>query len=547
MKTFRPLFMLIFAVMFLFAGCVQAEPEKPEDKTKPEKTYPEIYRFVIDTDAPTLDPVELTDTVSDKVVRDIFDCLVKFDKDLKIIPSIAEEWIPPEKDGTEWIFKIRHGVKFHNGREVTANDVEYSLTRVFDKEMGRKRAWVLEKVKGAKDYLADKAKRVEGFQVIDEYTFKITLEHPFAPFLGLLAMSTCSIVPREEIEKLESPKYFSQHPIGTGPFIFKKWDHDHEIVLEANPDYFMGAPKLKGVTYRIIREPKSRVLEFENGNIEHCDIPPQELDRILADPKLSKLVVRRPLLDVYHLGFNCQKAPFKNNKALRQAFSYAIDKEHIAKNILNENMEVAKGYIPPGMPNYTSLAEGFTYDVQKARDLLAEAGYPDGKGLKPITLWIDNDEIHRKIAESVQNDLKKINVNINIKQQEWAAFLDAVDNGEAQFHQLTWLADYPDPDNFLYVLLDTKNWGAPGNQTRFSNKRFDELVEQAQKITDWTEREKLYQEAESIVMDECPWLLLFTNRCNVLVQPYVKGLEITALDRSPRLPNVDLENVWFEE
>ena len=547
MKTFRPLFMLIFVVMFLFAGCVQPEPEKPEDKTKPEKTYPEIYRFVIDTDAPTLDPVELTDTVSDKVVRDIFDCLVKFDKNLKIIPSIAEEWIPPEKDGTEWIFKIRHGVKFHNGREVNANDVEYSLTRVFDKEMGRKRAWVLEKVKGAKDYLVDKTKKVEGFQVIDEYTFKITLEHPFAPFLGLLAMSTCSIVPREEIEKLESPKHFSQHPIGTGPFIFKKWDHDHEIVLEANPDYFMGAPKLKGVTYRIIREPKSRVLEFENGNIEHCDIPPQELDRILADPKLSKLVVRRPLLDVYHLGFNCQKIPFKNNKALRQAFSYAIDKEHIAKNILNENMEVAKGYIPPGMPNYTSLAEGFTYDVQKARDLLAEAGYPDGKGLKPITLWIDNDEIHRKIAESVQNDLKKINVTINIKQQEWAAFLDAVDNGETQFHQLTWLADYPDPDNFLYVLLDTKNWGAPGNQTRFSNKRFDELVEQAQKITDWTEREKLYQEAESIVMDECPWLLLFTNRCNVLVQPYVKGLEITALDRSPRLPNVDLENVWFEE
>ena len=391
MSFFKPVLVMCVAI-FLFAGCVQPET----DPVEPSK-YPDIYRFAMDTDAPTLDPAMVTDTVSDKVIRDIFDCLIKFDSEMNYIPVIAESWIAPEAGGTEWIFNLNKGIKFHNGREIIAEDVEYSLTRVLDPETASPRTWVLNMIKGAKAFNDGETDSVEGIEVIDSYTIKITLETPFAPFLGCLCMSTCSVIPREEIEKLDDPGEFSLHPVGSGPFMFEKWVPDNEIILIANPDYFDGAPKLNGVTYRILKESMARVQEFENGNVEHTDIPPQELDRILEDPKLSKLVVRTSLLDVYHMGFNCDEEPFKDNIDLRQAFNYAIDKEHIANNILKNNMEVAKGYIPPRMPNYKSQAEGYEYSPVVASEYLEKAGYPEGNGLEPITLYIDNDEIHRRI------------------------------------------------------------------------------------------------------------------------------------------------------
>jgi oligopeptide transport system substrate-binding protein len=546
MRFFCTTIVIILSLGLLF-GCVQQEV-KPSDNDKPVTTreLPKVYRFVLDTDAPTLDPAQVTDTVSDKVVRDIFDCLIKFDSEMNYVPAIAESWDAPPAGGTEWVFHIRKGVKFHNGREVNANDVAYSFTRVLDPKTSSPRTWVLNMIKGAKQFINKETDKVEGIEVLDENTIKITLEYPFTPFLGCLCMSTCAIVPREEFEKLTDESEFSLHPVGTGPFVFSKWIPDNEIVLVANKDYFNGAPKLEGVTYRIIKEAMARVQEFQNGNIEHTDIPPQDLDRILADPVLSKLVVRRSLMDVYHMAFNCDKAPFKGNIKLRQAFNYAIDKEHIVKNILKDNMELAKGYIPPSMANFDSPVDGFPYDPEMAAMLLGEAGFPEGQGLEPIKLYIDNDEIHEKIAVAVANDLKKLGVNITIQKLDWGAFLDAIDEGEPAFFQMTWLADYPDPDNFLYVLLDSKNWGAMGNHARYSNPEFDKLVEQAQKETDWNIRRELYYQAEAMAMDDCPWLILFTNRCNVLVQDYVKDLEITALDRAPRLPNVDLEKVWFE-
>lgn len=541
MSYFKPVLVMCVAIL-MFTGCVQQETE-PVEQSK----YPDIYRFAMDTDAPTLDPAMVTDTVSDKVIRDIFDCLIKFDSEMNYVPVIAKSWVAPEAGGTEWIFNLHEGIKFHNGREITAKDVEYSLTRVLEPETASPRTWVLNMIKGAKPFIDGEADSVEGIEVLDNYTIKITLETPFAPFLGCLCMSTCSVIPREEIEKLDDQSEFSLHPVGSGPFMFEKWVPDNEIVLIANPDYFDGPPKLKGVTYRILKESMARVQEFENGNVEHTDIPPQELDRILEDPVLSKLVVRTSLLDVYHMGFNCDEAPFKDNIDLRKAFNYAIDKEHIANNILKNNMEVAKGYIPPRMPNYKSQAEGYEYSPVVASEYLEKAGYPEGNGLEPITLYIDNDEIHRRIAESVSNDLRKIGVGISIRQMEWGAFLDAIDEGEAKFFQMTWLADYPDPDNFLFVLLHSNNWGDAGNHTRYANAEFDQLTTQAQIETDWAVRHELYIQAESIVMEECPWLILFTNRCNILVQDYVRDLDITALDRSPRLPNVELEKVWFGE
>jgi len=208
--------------------------------------------------------------------------------------------------------------------------------------------------------------------------------------------------------------------------------------------------------------------------------------------------------------------------------------------------EEAKGIVPPGIAGYDAGLPGYSYDETKARQLLAEAGYPDGKGLPEIVLYHDSRPPRPEIAQVVQENLGRIGVKVSLKQLEWSAFLEAVDAGEPSFFQLTWLADYPDPENFLYVLLHSKQWGPPGNSTRYSNPEFDELVEEAGRITDQARRWRLYAEAERIAYEDAPWLLLYWNKCTILLSPKVHGFEITAMDRPPVLPSVRLDKVWLE-
>jgi peptide/nickel transport system substrate-binding protein/oligopeptide transport system substrate-binding protein len=405
---------------------------------------------------------------------------------------------------------------------------------------------VLDKVLGAKNFMAGKAEGVSGIEVLDDQTLRLTLTAPFAPFLGLLAMSTASAVPQEVVERYG--KEFASKPeatVGTGPFILKEWAHNNYLLLQSNKDYFPGAPYVDGVRFSIIAEPLARLQEFRSGNLDHTDIPPDLLADIRSNEKESKLIVSRPILDIYNMGFNCQKPPFRDNPKLRQAFNYAIDRDHLIKNVMNGLVEEAKGFVPPGIADYNANLPGYSYDPEKARQLLSEAGFPEGKGLPEITLYYDSRPPRPDIAQVVIENLARIGVKIKPKQLEWSSFLEAVDAGEPAFFQLTWLADYPDPENFLYVLLDSKQWGPPGNSTRYSNNDFDKLVEEAGRITDTKTRWDDYSKAEKIAFDDAPWLFLFWQHCNVLVAPEVHGLEITSMDRAPVLPSVRLEKVWL--
>jgi len=531
---------LVLLLVFLVSSCPREPGEEVHYPPPPPKET--TYRFPLPSDPPTLDPAHVTDTVSDSVVRRIFETLVKFSPEMKIVPLLAEKWDISE-DGLVYKFYLRDGVKFHNGREVRAEDFVYSFTRILDKKTASERAQMLMSVLGAREFYDGKASSVKGLEAPDRLTFKITLKETFAPFLAVLTMSNFSVVPKEAVE---SASDFSQNPVGTGAFVFERWERDNQIVLKSNKAYWNGEPSIDVLIYRIIPNETTRYQAFLNGDLEHTDIPFGKMGEVRRSEKLSSMLQGVSAMDMYCYGFNVEKAPF-NDKRVRLAFNYAVDKSNIIDNILEGRGEIQKTYLPPGMFYFNEQSQGYPYDIEKAQKYLEEAGYPKGKGFPVVTLTIDQQQLSRVMAEAIQEDLRKIGVRIEIEQNDWATLLERMYAGELAFHQNTWLADYPDPDNWLFVLLDSSQKGAPGNSTRFSNKEFDGYVRKARKTVDERERARLYRKAEDIALAEAPWLLSYWRKNYTLVQPYVKGLQITPLDRTPQLNNTPMERVVLEK
>ena len=504
------------------------------------------YRYALGpSDPPSLDPVHITDTVSHAVASEIFDGLVEFNPALQIRPSIAKSWTI-SKDGREYTFELQKGVKFHNGREVTAEDFRYSFERLLHPETRSERTWILEKLQGAREFMNGKGGSVQGIKVFSPYKIRLTLERPFAPFLALLAYPSASVVPKEEVEKWG--RQFSTHPIGTGPFKFYEWHHDDRVILEANRDYFRGAPHLDRIIFRVIPDEMTRFQEFRAGNLEHIDIPTGLFRVVKNDPVLRGMLFSQPSFGINAIQFNLEKAPLKGNRKLRQALNYAIDKEAVAKVILEGRVPPAKGVLPPGMLGSNPELKGYPHDKEKARQLLAEAGSPGGRGLPTLTLHYNTGQVNRKIAEFIQGGLATVGVKVELREMDWAAYLNLVDNGETQLHRLGWLADYPDPENFLTVLFHSRNIGAKGNLSRYANPKVDSLLDQADQSLEEAERVRLYREAEKIILEDAPWIFLHYSSTDVLIQPYVKGLreQISPLDSSPTLGMVQMRKVWLD-
>jgi oligopeptide transport system substrate-binding protein len=518
----------------------------PIDGGGPPATVPAEYRFPLPDDARSLDPAQLTDTVSDSICRRIFNTLVKFDPSLAVVDDLAESHsISP--DGLTYSFKLRQGVRFHSGQEVKAEDVAYSLRRILDPATASPRANLLYYIKGAQAFNEGKTQPdapVEGIQVMDDYTIQLVLTAPYAPFIDVLCMTNFGVVPRSEVEK--DPAGFGDHPVGTGPFVFSSWLKKDRIELKANRDYFRTPPQIQTLLFRIINNEKTRYENFKSGTLEHCDIPPSQIAEVNADQQLKSEIVGVPAMDMYAYGFNCEQPPFKDNTALRRALNYAVDKQNIANNIWGGLVTEQKSYVPAGMFYEWKDAPGYPYDPEKAAQLLEEAGYPGGQGLPKLTLHIDLQPTNRLVAQAVQADLAKVGVQVEIQTVQWGEFLTKIYDGQSLFFQNTWLTDYPDPDNWLYVLLSSDNFGEKGNTTRWSNSEFDHLVKQAQIEVDPAVRADLYGKAEQIAWQEAPWLLLLWKNSSTLVQPYVKGLTITRMDRTPQLNNAPIDQVSLE-
>ena len=323
-------------------------------------------------------------------------------------------------------------------------------------------------------------------------------------------------MPREEIEKWGPD--FSFHVVGTGPFILKEWLHGRHVSLIANPKYFSTPPRLEGIFYRIIPEELTTMVEFEIANLDIIRIPSPEIGRYLQHPHWKHHIVQQPGLNTYYLGLNCQKAPL-NDVRVRQAICFAIDREKIRATVFESRGLLASGPIPPLLrQSMIPRQQYYAYNPTRARELLRESGYPQGFPLK-VTITALSETLD--IVEVIQQYLREVGIHVSILQLEWSSFKQAVSRGEAEAFWLSWWADYPDVENFLYPLFHSSNWGAGGNRSFYKNLQVDRLIEKAQQESDEATRNQLYHQAEGLIIKEAPWVFFWHRTDYFLCQSWV--------------------------
>ncbi len=527
------------AVTLALSACSERnEAERSREQPSPVVRTPTVggtYRRPLANDPASIDPAKLVDLYAVAVANQIFDGLVGFDVHLNVIPALAQSW-SASRDGLVWTFNLHKGVQFHNGREMSAEDVVFSLSRLLDPAVGSHRSNVLDKVKGAAEFQAGTTKSVKGIKAIDSSTVQISLLEPFPPFISSLGMADTSIVPREEVQRLKAS--FATAPVGTGPFRFVKWERGQEIVLEANEHYFRGRPALDRVRFVIFPGmAESEMLRaFEQGELEESPMTPDRRKELLEAGRYP--VIQKPTLSLRLLGFNRERRPF-DQREVRQAFNYAIDKLRVNQGVQGGRYVVARSVLPPGMPGYNPEVQSYSYDPDKAKQLLAQAGYPGGKNVVPVTLASSRKS--REEAHLIQRDLAAIGIPLEFQQfEDWTTYQPALQRGDVQLFTFTWYADYPDPDNFLYPLFHSKS---QTNYFRYRNPAVDKLLDDARRETDDLRRVHLYRQAEQFILNDAPVVTLLHYTYERVFQPYVEGVEVSALGD----PYVPLRKVQLKQ
>jgi oligopeptide transport system substrate-binding protein len=525
--------------ILLVAGCTDTSSKDDSNKA-PIVASAQVggdYRKPLENEPSSLDPVQVTSTYAVSVVQQLFDGLVQFDADLNVIPALAKSW-SASRDGLTWTFHLRPGVRFHHGREVTAEDVVYSFTRLLDPAVNSPRAWLFERVQGARAFQTGQAERVEGLQVLDPYTLHITLSQPYAPFITMLGMAQAKIVPREEVARLG--EHFGRAPVGTGPFRFGSWESGQHIMLEANETYFEGRPFLDRLQYRIFPAGDHQAIfaAFAASQLEDAPIPAPERQRLQNEPRYQFL--RKPLLATLFLWLNTHEAPLNNIK-VRQAINYAINRPAINTTIRQDRFVQAQGILPAGMPGYNPELESYDYNEARARQLLAEAGYPEGQGLPPLELWSSvTSPTARAEHEAIQRDLQKIGIPVVLHTSEnWQQFTELLGQRPRAMYRYAWFADFPDPDNFLFSLFYSQS---ANNFANYNNPQVDSLLHQAQRETDSLKRVQLYRQAETLITADAPTVNLVYYTFERLFQPYVQGIEVNALGER----HIPMKKIWLD-
>jgi peptide/nickel transport system substrate-binding protein/oligopeptide transport system substrate-binding protein len=513
-------------------------PEPLWAQERPQGGTPKFggeYRRPLANNPSTLDPALLSDTYGHTVANQIFDPLVQYDGSLTIIPAIAESW-KGSRDGLSWTFFLRKGVKFHNGREVIADDVVYSFTRLLDPKTKSKASEIFLKIRGAKDFVEARAKTVTGLRALDRYTLQIELVEASAPFVASLAIGYAKIVPRDAVE--QPGEGFGKKPMGTGPFKFVRWTKD-EIVLEANQDYYAGRPFLDRLEYKIFpgHQMEPMFASFEEGGLEDSFIPASELERVQTNGKY--VFVRRPMLGVRFFGFRVTDGPLAS-KPIRQAVSFAIDRDAIARDILKNRSRPGQSFLPPGTYGYDPQFRPYPYDPQRAKALLAKAGFPGGKNLPPLQFWssVKSTDIERE-HESIKGYLAEIGIRAEFQYHtNWPEFKAMVQEGKLPIFRWGWVADVPEPDNFLYSLFHSQ--GAT-NLFRYQNAAVDRLLDRARGEQAYLKRIDLYREAEQLILEDAPVFPINYYSYERVFHPYVQSIEVTALGD----PYIPMRKIWL--
>ncbi|MCX6009642.1 MAG: peptide ABC transporter substrate-binding protein [Chloroflexi bacterium] len=500
----------------------------------PTPTHEKGVLNLWDTGPITLDPAISSEMTSHTYVMQIFSGLVRLGDEAKPVPDIAESWQRSD-DGKTYTFYLRQGVKFHDGKEVTAQDFKYSWERACHPETGSQTAATyLGDIVGAKDVLEGKATKISGVEVIDDYTLKVTIDAPKTYFLAKLTYPTAFVVDKANVE---SGKNWWLKPNGTGPFKLKEWKTDEILVLEPNELYYGQPATVKRVAYHLLAGMPMAM--YEMGEIDVTEVDEYYIDRAADErgPFYKELAVF-PELSLFYIGFNTQKPPF-DDVNIRRAFCHAINKERIIKLTLKGMMTKADGILPLNLPGYNENLEGLSYDVAKAKSFIASSKYGSAANLPPITLttsgWGGN--IPEYLGAIIQDWRENLGVEVTVRQLEPEIFNYHLKEEADEMFVTGWIADYPDPQNFLDVLFHT---GAEYNTGNYSNPNVDALLDQAGVEQDETTRFTLYQQAEQIMVDEAACLPLWFGKTYLLIKPYVKGYKLD-VQGIPTLSDVYLE------
>jgi ABC-type transport system substrate-binding protein len=480
-----------------------------------------VLRLAAADDVRTLDPALGYDVASWSFEQMLFDTLVDYDEGTTIVPELAESWTVG-RDGARFAFRLRRDVRFGSGRPFSAADVRYSLERLLRPALHSQGAEFFERLEGARDYAAGRAGEIRGIRTPAPDRVEFVLTAPDPLFLHKLAMPFAAVVDREAVER-EGETGFARRPAGTGPFVLAEWVAWQRLRLERNPYYFRaGLPYLDGVELTIGVSEQLGWFKYQRGELDVTGIPSAEFTRVAADPRYRPLLLERATLRTQYLGLNCALPPF-DRAAVRQAFNLAIDRERLLE-LVDHRGVVAQGILPPDMPGHDPTLHGFPHDPAGARAHLADAGLAGGF---ETVLWTGRDDTSLRIAQSVQQDVRGLGVAVRIKPVDFPALIEAVRHpGQVPLFLLGWEADFPDPSNFLTVLLHSR---ATNNHTFYASPEVDRLLDAAEPLVDPGRRFALFRAAEALVVRDAPWVPLFHPVNFVVRHPRVRDYRLHPL------------------
>ena len=529
--------MLRLSFIFLFAlllfGCTQ-------DFNQSEAGS--VFRYNESKGIAGLDPAFARNQTLIWPVNQLFNGLVQMDDSLNVIPCIASKW-EVQENGHTYTFYLRTDVNFHDnhvfpdslGRKVSARDFEYSFSRILDPEVASPGIWIFEKLAPSPDHPL-------GFKAINDTVFKIWLKEPFIPFLGMLTMPYCSVVPEEAVQFYS--KDFARNPVGTGPFVFKLWREDEKLILLKNPKYFekdkegISLPYIDAVSISFIKDKQSEFLEFMKGNLDFLNsIHPSYKDVLLTrsgqlNPEFEDrlVLITQAYLNTEYFAFlidsSISEAKLSPVSSIyvRKAINYGFNREKMMKYLRNNlGTPALSGFIPEGLPSYNpDKVKGYSYNPDTARYFLNKAGYKGGKGLPVIRLTTTSDYLD--ICEYIQFELAEIGINIEIDVATGASFRNKVANSNLVFFRGSWIADYPDAENYL-SLFYSGNFSPSGtNTSHFTNKKYDDLYKKSLQTLDASERIVICQQMDSMIIESAAIVPLYYDKVIRFVPITLTGL-----------------------
>jgi oligopeptide transport system substrate-binding protein len=469
----------------------------------------------------SVEPALISEHQERLIASAIYEGLLAYDaKTGELQPRLARKW-KYSSDGKTLAIHLKDNTKFHNGKKVTAAEVKSAWEKSFSESKEWSNISLFLSIVGSNAMLDGYKKEISGIQVLNDKTLKIVFDQPNTAFIYMLT-SPVFWVYDSSAEDSPAP--------GTGPYRLKENQKDKSILLFRNDKYHQGMPRLAAINFKIYDDELQALEDYKAGKLDYLDsIPFNQIKTIKKDPQYKELYLSRPLLNTYSLVFHVNKQPFADGYLLRRALNYAIDRKAINDTILGGAYTPARGAVPSGLAGYKSNMSGYSYDPEKARQLLEDAGYISGDQYIPLLISYDNDDGHRAVLELVAQQLNQVGISVEFSPMEWDYYKKQLGKMQIACGRVSWYADYPDPDNFLYSMFHSSKIGV-SNYSAYHNPQVDKLLDLSRKQINSEKRLELLHQAEEIIVDDAPCLWLFQKCAHKLIGENVSSLSVDNME-----------------